>query len=565
MTNREESQYIEKPQTTLIAAFTGLLGAFLIMVSVVGIVHYWSLIVQASWLVVCVLIGVVVIGIPLSVLAVGWQLYKRARLRQAHDEIELQLKQEQLAMQEDERRRANEAHDVNLYLLQTRLHADERGNRPYIFNPRTSQVLEIASGQYVQPVPSHLHIESHSTASDGKEPTQTGAVVVTPDIHIPTFAEAMAAGEISPFQRDMLFSYELLEDEVTRQIRGISPIRGEIGSQHTQFIVAGSQSGKTTYMSGIIAQAIAMQTVLYIIDPHKTHPEKSLAAKLSAFQNWMILPPASTHDEIKRLLQHATKTRDALISTGKRPYGGYHIMVVVDEVPALMQYQRSQDKAIRQLYLELAMFMQSMGIATAKYGMTGLYASQMATKESLGEVDFRDACMSQLVMRLAPNQAQAMRILGKERVNAIPKFSKGHGYLLLADSGDVLHVASGNVTQQDLTVFANQLPASPLVHAVETSMKQPVESGSFIAESGSFTDSLLLPETATKLPLETASQATYKRFKQLKEQGFNQAQIIWKLFHVQAGATQAYKEARSQYLKWQAQYQVEQEEKEAWQ
>jgi hypothetical protein len=69
-------------------------------------------------------------------------------------------------------------------------------------------------------------------------------------------------------------------------------------------------------------------------------------------------------------------------------------------------------------------------------------------------------------MRLHPTQAQAMRILGKERVNAIPKFPKGHGFLLLSDStGDPLRVAAGNVTMQDLTIFASQLPPSPLPFA----------------------------------------------------------------------------------------------------
>lgn len=415
---------------------------------------------------------------------------------------------------------------------------------------------QIAIPQYGSLVPQDISASWVHVAPIHKPPAQiAGPAETSPDVHIPTFAEDLASGAISPRQRDMLFSYELLEDEDTGQVR-ISPIRGDIDSQHTQFIVAGSQSGKTTYMSGIIAQAVAMKTVLYVIDPHRSHPEKSLSSKLAAFQDWMILPPASTHQEIERLLAHATKTRDDLIA-GKKLYQGYHIMVVVDEAPALMQYQRSQDKQLRQLYINLALFMQSIGTQTAKFGMTGLFSSQFATLEPLGEVNFRDACMSLLIMRLGAKEAQAMRILGKDRVNAIPKFQKGHGFLLLADSGDVLRVAAGNVAPYDLATFADMLPPSPLQRTLETSVKHP-------AQPGHFSSVPLEPETSLKQADETPLQADYETFRALKREGFNQGQIIWKLFHVQAGATKDYRDARDQYLAWNATYEAEEIESEAW-
>ena len=467
-----------RPSSPAVTLFTIMLMLLIFLIAVIGIVTHWSAVVDSSSLVMLILIGATILCIPLGIAAAAYHQFRKSHLHLEHTRVDLEMKQEQLAAVQDARLRANERHTVELLLMQTRLAADPNGNRPYLVNPSTQQVTEVTSGNYMQPVPAHYHFDYRPELTPG---AATPALPAAFDMRIPSFAEAVASGDISPRQRDMLFSYELVEDDMTGQVQSIAPIRGEIGSQHTQFIVAGSQSGKTTYMSGIVAQAVAMRTVLYIIDPHKKHPEKSLAARLAALHPWMILPPASTHEEIRRLLDHATRTRDALIA-GETLYEGYHVMFLVDEVPALMAYQRSQEKPIRQLYTELAVFMQSIGTQTAKFGMTGLFASQFATKEALGEIDFRDSCMSQFIMRLHPTQAQAMRILGKERVNAIPKFSKGHGYLLLSDStGDPLRVAAGNVTEQDLTVFAGQLPPSPLPFATraksETTTKQAGQPG----------------------------------------------------------------------------------------
>ncbi len=273
----------------------------------------------------------------------------------------------------------------------------------------------------------------------------------------------------------MLFCHELILDELTRQAIELKPVRGEMGMLHTQFIAGGSQSGKTTYMSGIIGQAAAMRTLFYIIDPHKNHPDKSIAAKIQAFSRLFILPPASTHDEIENVLAHATAARDALIQGKPTPYQGYHIMVVVDEVPALMAYQKATDKRIKNLYLGLALFMQSIGTQTAKFGMTGLFGSQFVTKDELGEVEIRDACMSQLLLRLHPTQAQAMRILGKSAIQQIPRLDKGHGFLMLSNSFEPMRVAAGNVTQEDLALLASQLSSAPVAKnnmpAVPESMK----------------------------------------------------------------------------------------------
>lgn len=319
--------------------------------------------------------------------------------------------------------------------------------------------LTAAGTLKITPLYPSLHTLGDTSQQQVQLPMGQGNV-----LHIPTFSESMERGDIGVGQQEMLFCYEIVApDGQTAQALEISPIKGEIGALHTQFIAGGSQSGKTTYMSGIVGQAAAMRTLFYVIDPHKIHPEKSISAKIAAFSPYFILPPASTHEEVARVLAHATKTRDRLIQGQETPYQGYHIMFIVDEVPALMAYQKSQDKQVKSLYLSLALFMQSIGTQTAKFGMTGLFGSQFVTKDELGDIEIRDACMSQFLLRLHPTQAQAMRILPKAAIQEIPRLSKGHGYLMLSTSYEPMRVASGNVTQNDLTRLASQLPGSPSI------------------------------------------------------------------------------------------------------
>ena len=453
-----------------------------IMMTIAGLIVAWPHFIAVSAIFVQVLallfaIGLLV-GLPASVL---WHVQvhrKRTHLR-------LQREEDELKAIQDENRRKNEEHEVKMFLAQTRVAADERGNRPALIGIDSSALTLLPSGNFAQHVPHTLHyvFKGEPGTSVQEEKPSMPTLPKASTIHIPTFAESLASGEIGPGQRDMLFCYELIADEQTGQIVEISPVRGEIGALHTQFVAGGSQSGKTTYMAGSIAQAAAMNTLLYIIDPHKKHPEKSIAAKVQAFSDYLIMPPASTHEEIARLLEHATKTRDALIQGKATRYQRCHIMVVVDEVPALMAYQKSQEKSIRQLYVSLALFMQSIGTQTAKFGMTGLYGSQFVTKDELGDVEIRDACMSQMLLRLHPTQAQALRILGKTAVQEMPRLDKGHGFLMLSDSFEPVRVASGNVTQHDLTRLAQMLPPSPLKRAGETTMKRPLSD----SETGAFT------------------------------------------------------------------------------
>jgi hypothetical protein len=376
----------------------------------------------------------------------------------------IQDAREEVLAKRDERLRANEEHATQLYLMRTRLPANREGNRDFIYDEEGQQVIEVDSGNFLAPVPSTYSPHFHSPAFNPRlreEQAPERPLLPPAPLRIPTFAELLATGEVGPGQRDMLFCFELVEDDSSAQVH-LVPVRGPISAQHTQLIVAGSQSGKTTYMANTIAQAAALGTLFYIIDPHRNHPEKSISVKVGALKDWFMAPSAMSHQQIAQVLAHATRIRDARIHGQPTPYDGYHIIFVVDEVPALMALQKSSDKELRKLYLDLALFMQSLGTQTAKFGMTGLFASQLATKEALGEINFRDACMSQLIMRLPPTQARSLRLLGPEAVRELPTLPKGHGFLMLSDATEVRRIAASDVTPEDLVHLASLLPPSPL-------------------------------------------------------------------------------------------------------
>ncbi len=83
-----------------------------------------------------------------------WHKWYMDRIKRRHASLDALAKETQVQME-------LEAHQVQMYLAQSRLLPDAQGNRPFIFNPRTYEIVEVASGNYLQPVPAHLHYETN--------------------------------------------------------------------------------------------------------------------------------------------------------------------------------------------------------------------------------------------------------------------------------------------------------------------------------------------------------------------------------------------------------------------
>ncbi len=286
------------------------------------------------------------------------------------------------------------------------------------------------------------------------------------DIHIPTFSESMNAGLIGPGQDKLLICYNLERDEETGDLTGhIEPYLEKQEDASTLFVGGSSGSGKTTFMSHLALQGAMMNALYYIIDPHLTHPEKSIAVKLQALSHAFILPPVQSDAEIYQMYQHAETECLARLHGKETPYSGRPIVFIIDEVLNVFgRAQRTESKELLAMYKNLALFMRDLGTQYNKYGVNGMFASQYVTKDACrlpqAQVDWRDGCQSQALLRLPPNQAQAMRLLDSTDLKDARRLPVGHGWMGFMNS-DVIRMASGNVTMNDIRYAAMQVERVP--------------------------------------------------------------------------------------------------------
>src|SRR5262249_61933790 len=88
--------------------------------------------------------------------------------------MRIRYAREDLLARQDERRRANEEHETRLHLLRTRLPADARGNRSFVYDEIRRQVIEVHSGNYIANVPHtySLRLDSRYSGSHTREEQQ---------------------------------------------------------------------------------------------------------------------------------------------------------------------------------------------------------------------------------------------------------------------------------------------------------------------------------------------------------------------------------------------------------
>ena len=168
-------------------------------------------------------------------------------------------------------------------------------------------------------------------------------------------------------------------------------------------------------------------------------------------------------------MRHAEHEADCRVHGIETPYSGRPIVVVIDE--ALVLFGRAQrspdDKELQKFYRRLALFMRDLGTAYNKFDMNGIFATQYLTKDAFKlpggfNIDFRDACQNQTLLRLPPNQAQVMRLLQREELREMRTLRQGFGFMGFA-TGDIIRMCSGNITKQDIESIASMVPPAPQI------------------------------------------------------------------------------------------------------
>jgi len=126
-----------------------------------------------------------------------------------------------------------------------------------------------------------------------------------------------------------------------------------------------------------------------------------------------------------------------------------------------------EDKELQRLYRELAFFLRDLGTQYNKFDMNGIFATQYLTKDAFKlpgniNVDFRDACQNQTLLRLPPNQAQVMRLLQRSELQEMRALRTGFGFMGFA-TGDIIRMAAGYISPDDIKAVSSMVPPAPRV------------------------------------------------------------------------------------------------------
>jgi hypothetical protein len=248
---------------------------------------------------------------------------------------------------------------------------DESGRPVALLPPGNSPVVSV-------PHTYAPHLVYRDSSTRAQQEPQKLPVPALSTLHIPSFANSLQAGLIGPGQREVLLCYELARNDEGLLTGELTPYRDKLENTCTMFLGGASKSGKSTLITHLAAQEAMMDALFYLIDPHLSHPDKSIARRLEPLAHAFILPPATTDADIYAVLSHAKAEAEARLQGRETALSGRPLVFIVDEVLNLFgrAQRQPQNKAIQQLFRHLALFMRDLGTQYNKFEVNGIFASQ---------------------------------------------------------------------------------------------------------------------------------------------------------------------------------------------
>ena len=322
------------------------------------------------------------------------------------------------------------------------LNADENGNYAQIIDAVDGQVISLlAPGNSPYPVKMIRSGRVNDIEEVETEPLQIAGPIDPATVTAPSLRDELNAGRIRP-GADPMYGHRVVTDPFTGRTE-LEPICNLHAT--TAFLVGWSGSGKSAFISVCITRFIVAHTgraILLVIDPHKGNEEKSITAKISpALDPWIYTPKGGVkitgknEKELKAVVDflNAEKRlrleRDDLTIEEKRrlsPVGLLPIWVVVDE--ALSYARDARVNGMSSVFGHFMALMQSLATETAKAGITAVYMAQLGAKKQLGDMEIRDVCPTQIVLRTPADQAETLGLTATEAKIA-HRFPQGRGYI----------------------------------------------------------------------------------------------------------------------------------------
>lgn len=322
------------------------------------------------------------------------------------------------------------------------LEADENGNYAQIINAQTGDIVSLlAPGNSPYPVKMIRSGRINDIEEVDTEPLQIAGPIDPATVTAPSLRDELNAGRIRP-GADPMYGSRIVTDPFTGRTE-LEPICNLHAA--TTFLVGWSGSGKSAFISVCLARFIVAHTgraILLVIDPHKGNAEKSITAKISpALDNWIYTPKGGVkiagknEKELKAVVDflNAEKRlrleRDDLTIEEKRrlsPVGLLPIWVVVDE--ALSFAREARVNGMGSVFGHFTALMQSLATETAKAGITAVYMAQLGAKKQLGDMEIRDVCPFQIILKTPEDQGQTLGLTAPESKIAA-RFPQGRGYI----------------------------------------------------------------------------------------------------------------------------------------
>lgn len=284
--------------------------------------------------------------------------------------------------------------------------------------------------------------EVYELDEEDEELKQIGGPALDPvTASAPSFRDELENGLMERDQ-PFIFGYRVVTDPYTK-VTELVPITDV--HTRTLFLAGWSGTGKSTLVACSMARRARTQgnVVFLVFDPHKGAEEDSLAVQIAApFSDWLIQPKGGEKitgkkssevkaavgflkQEIELRLDRPDLTVEQKMQMS--PYYGLNIWVIVDEVLSYARETRmsKHDPA----FDDLMFLLQTIATDTRKVGITGIYMTQLSTKEQLGEIEIKDACPRRVILQAPKDQGKALGLTGPEAA-LCERFPQGRGYYM---------------------------------------------------------------------------------------------------------------------------------------